>query len=106
MKKIIFLTPLDAEYGFRLSGVAQHTVAPPDVENAIKQFMAEPDVGLIILDERLRAGINEGRLREMEKKWHGVLLFLPAPARAGVEVEDYALALIRRAIGYHVRLKA
>jgi len=106
VKKIVFLTPPDAEYGFKLSGVAQHTVAPPDVENTIKKFMAEPDVGLIILDERLREGIGAERLREMEKKWHGVLLFLPAPARAGGEVEDYALALIRRAIGYHVRLKA
>jgi V/A-type H+-transporting ATPase subunit F len=41
----------------------------------------------------------------MEKRWYGILLVLPAPERVGVEVEDYAMSLIKRAIGYHVRLK-
>ena len=98
MKKIIFLTPPDAEYGFRLTG------AEKDVEGLIKKLMAEPDSGLIILDERLRQGISEERLREMEKRWEGIFLILPAPERKGREVEDYALMLIRKAIGYHVRL--
>jgi hypothetical protein len=30
---------------------------------------------------------------------------LPSPERAVEEIEDYASRLIRRAIGYHVRLK-
>jgi V/A-type H+-transporting ATPase subunit F len=104
MKKIIFLTPSDAEYGFRLTGAEQYAVDMKDVESLIKKLMAEPDSGLIILDERLREGISEDRLREMEKRWEGIFLILPAPERKGREVEDYALMLIRKAIGYHVRL--
>lgn len=105
MKKIVFLTPPDAEFGFRLTGVAQHVATEQTVEEMVRKFMADADIGLIVLDERLRPGVNEERLRELEKKWHGVLLFLPAPERKGAVAEDYALALIRRAIGYHVRLK-
>ena len=58
---------------------------------------------MIIIDERLTRGINTEKLREMEERWYGVLLILPAPERVGEE-EDYAVRLIRKAIGYHVRL--
>jgi len=35
----------------------------------------------------------------------GILLVLPSPVKPPAEVEDYAARLIRRAIGYHVRIK-
>ena len=41
MKKIIFLTPPDAEYGFRLTGAEQYAVDAKDVEGLIKKLMAE-----------------------------------------------------------------
>lgn len=104
MKKIIFITPPDAEYGFSLSGVIQYNVNVEEAEEVLKTVIAEPDTGVVVIDERLIKGINEERLRGMEERWYGILLILPAPERVGVEVEDYAMRLIRRAIGYHVRL--
>ena len=104
MKKIAFITPPDADYGFRLSGITQHVVEVPDVEKTLKQTMAELDTGLVILDERLLKGMSEERLRDIEQVWHGILLILPSPVKPPAEVEDYAARLIRRAIGYHVRL--
>lgn len=104
MKKIVFITPPDAEYGFNLTGVTQYSVDVEEIEEVLKSVMAEPDTGVVVVDERLIKGINEERLRGMEERWHGVLLVLPAPERAGIEVEDYAMRLIKRAIGYHVRL--
>jgi V/A-type H+-transporting ATPase subunit F len=50
-------------------------------------------------------GVTEERLHELEHGWHGILLILPSPVKPPAEVEDYAARLIRRAIGYHVRLK-
>ena len=41
----------------------------------------------------------------MEDRWYGIFLILPAPERA-FEVEDYAVRLIKRAIGYRVRTGA
>jgi V/A-type H+-transporting ATPase subunit F len=105
MKKIAFMTPADAEYGFRLSGVPQHITEVSETEEALKQTMAQPDNGLVIVDERLLQGMPDERMRELEQSWQGILLVLPSPVKPPAEVEDYAARLIRRAIGYHVRLK-
>jgi vacuolar-type H+-ATPase subunit F/Vma7 len=105
MKTISFITPPDASYGFSLSGVPQQTVKTGDAEAALKMTMTETDTGLIIIDERLLQGMPEERLRELEQGWKGILLVLPSPVRPPAEVEDYAARLIRRAIGYHVRVK-
>lgn len=104
MKKIFFLTAPDSEYGFSLAGVTQYVTDEKDVEDQLKKLLSRQDTGLVVMDERLLKGINDERLRELEEKWYGVLLILPAPKRAIVEIEDYAHRLIRRAIGYHVKI--
>jgi vacuolar-type H+-ATPase subunit F/Vma7 len=40
----------------------------------------------------------------LEGRWPGLVVVLPAPLRTQVAEEDYVLQLIRRAIGYQVRL--
>jgi vacuolar-type H+-ATPase subunit F/Vma7 len=105
MKTIAFITPPDASYGFSLCGVPQYAVRAGDAETTLKNIMTEADTGLAIIDERLLQGIPEERLREIEQGWQGILLVLPSPEKPPAEVEDYAARLIRRAIGYHVRLK-
>jgi vacuolar-type H+-ATPase subunit F/Vma7 len=106
VKKIVFITPAEAGLGFTLAGVTHHTASPDGAEAMLKKIMAEPDTGVAVIDERLVAAIDEERFREMERRWFGILLVLPAP-EGGVEEpeEDYALRLIRQAIGYHVRLQ-
>lgn len=105
MKKIAFITPSDAEHGFALAGVAQHAASPDGTEGKLQELMQDPDMGLVIIDERLMRAISEERLRELERGWRGVVLALPSPEKAAPEAEDYATRLIRRAIGYHVRLR-
>lgn len=104
MKKIVFITPSDAEHGFRLAGMTQEVASGDDAGDVLYRAMAEPDNGLIVLDERLLAAVTEERLRKMEEGWHGILLVLPSPEKLPLEHEDYAARLIRRAVGYHVRL--
>jgi len=106
MKKIVFITPAEAGFGFALAGASQHTCGPDQVEALLKEVLAEPDTGIVIIEERLAGAIDEERFREMERRWFGILLVLPAPETTGVKsAEDYALRLIRKAIGYHVRLQ-
>ncbi len=109
MRKITFITPPDVEYGFRLGGIAQ-TVVPAMSEEVLVKTMEETENGLVIIDERLMNGreghgLTEERMRELEQRWQGILLVLPSPEKPPAEEEDYAARLIRRAIGYHVRLK-
>ncbi len=104
MKKIVFLTTCDARFGFSLAGIAHHVVDPSEAEAELDSLMAEPDNGLVIIDERLLRGGVEEQIRENEPDWQGILLVLPSPEKLAPEAEDYAARLIRRAIGYHVRL--
>ncbi|UCD35692.1 MAG: hypothetical protein JSU90_02340 [Nitrospiraceae bacterium] len=104
MKRIVFVTPADAELGFGLTGVSHLVARAEDAESTIRSVISEPDTGLVIIDEQLIKGINERVLKEIEKSWNGILVVLPSPERPEMEIEDYAVRLIRRAIGYHVRL--
>lgn len=104
MKKVYFVTTADARYGFSLAGMKQITAAPEEAEGLLRKLMFEHDTGLVIIDEKLMQNISGDRLREMEKRWYGVLLVLPSPEKTAVE--DYVLKLVKRAIGYHVRLSA
>ena len=113
MKKIAFITMPDAEFGFSLGGIAQYVVEPKAAPALVRKITADPDTGLIVVDERLLAGVavdrgahglTEEQVREIEQKWNGILLILPSPQRPPEKVEDYAARLIRRAIGYHVRV--
>jgi V/A-type H+-transporting ATPase subunit F len=105
MEKIIFITPKDAEFGFKLTGASQYMADDGNVITVLKNVILEIDTGLVIIDERLINSSNEEKLREAERAWKGILVILPSPERPGAEIEDYASRLIRRAIGYHVRLK-
>jgi vacuolar-type H+-ATPase subunit F/Vma7 len=105
LKKIAFITPEDAEFGFGLAGISQYISGAEGAEKMLKEVMAEPDTGLAIIDERMIKVMEEEKIRDMEERWHGILLVLPSPTKPAAGVEDYAARLIRRAIGYHVRLK-
>jgi V/A-type H+-transporting ATPase subunit F len=111
MRKIAFITPADVEYGFSLAGISQIVAEHDVMEDTLKKTLNDIENGLVIIDERLLGnghdskGLTEERLRELEHHWRGILLVLPSPEKPPAEVEDYAARLIRRAIGYHVRLK-
>lgn len=104
MRKIVVITPPDAAFGFAVAGVTQVVTTPDQAEAAVRRNMEDPECGVVILDERLLAGIDERRFKEMEKRWFGVLVVLPVPESGGTEGEDFATRLIRKVIGYQVRL--
>lgn len=104
MKKIVFMTPVDARYGFNLTGVRQLALAPEELEKSLLEFVNDSDVGVVVVDERLIEGLTQERLRAMERRYPGIIVVLPAPAKVALAEEDYATRLIRRAIGYQVRL--
>ena len=105
MKNIAFITVQEAEFGFNLTGTDQYVSDEKDLIALLKNIMQKPDTGLIIIDERLIDSYTEGKIREAERIWHGVVIILPSPERPKAEIDDYASRLIRRAIGYHVRLQ-
>ena len=104
MNRIVALTPGDAGNGFACCGAIQHVVLPGQVVATLTRALLEAGSGVVILDERLVAEVGEEVLHAFEERWPGVLVVLPAPGGSGTG-EDYALSLIRRAIGYQVLVK-
>ena len=80
------------------------TSTPADLEAALHELLGDPATGVVIVDERLVPGSAQQRLRDLERRSTGLIVVLPAPGEAVRIEEDYALRLIRRAIGYQVRL--
>ncbi len=106
MKKVLVMTPPDARNGFALTGVRQSTILPQQLLAELRVVLADPAVGLVVVDERLAGGGTQAQLRELEQRSPGVVVLLPAPEAGPPLEEDYVLRLIRRAIGYQVRLGA
>lgn len=104
MKRIVFMTPPDARYGFGLSGVRQLVVGTDTLERALLELVDDAEIGVVVIDERLVEAPVQQRIRQLERRWPGLIVVLPAPEKAVRVEEDYAMRLIRRAIGYQVRL--
>jgi V/A-type H+-transporting ATPase subunit F len=105
VKKIVVIATPDARPGFALAGVRQLAADPDESLALLRELARDPSIGVVIVDERLVTGVVQEQLRDLERRWSGLVIVLPAPERAGRgEEEDYVLQLIRRAIGYQVRL--
>lgn len=104
MNRIVALTPADADNGFACCGAVQHAVTPGSAAETLMQALIEAGSGVVILDERLVEEVGEDLLYSLEQRWPGVLVVLPAPGVAGGG-EDYAMRLIRMAVGYQVKVR-
>lgn len=107
MKKVIVLTSPDAAHGFRLSGIEHMPAKKDEVYEKIKKCLEDKELGLIILEEGLIKFLPEDFLSMLEKSQSPMFAILPSPIRAGKKeaIEDYTLRLIRKAIGYQLRIK-
>jgi len=103
MKKIAVITTKDAEFGFELAGVMQYVTDASKIRKLINKLLLEEIIGLIIIDERLIDENMALHIAEIEDKWDGIFFALPPPDFKEIE-EDYARRIIRKAIGYQVKL--
>lgn len=103
-KRIIFFTESDALYGFRLAGFEQHVCESHELESLLALFVQKPEYGLFVIDERLVTERIDKNLREMERGLDVVFVILPPPLEMEAKREDYAVRLLRKAIGYHIQL--
>jgi V/A-type H+-transporting ATPase subunit F len=105
MTRMVFVTPEEVRYGFGLGGASQQLATAAGIEATLLQLFAEPEVGVVVVDERLLAGIADARLKVLEERWSGLLLVLPAPATGAAVGPDFVRRLLRRVLGYQVRLE-
>jgi V/A-type H+-transporting ATPase subunit F len=92
--------------GFRLAGVPVEEVAPGEETARLRAWAADPSAGVVAVESRVAEALPEALLRRIQSRPFPVILpfTLPRPAEPGGG-RAYVAALIRRAIGYHVKLE-
>ncbi len=108
MAHLIVVTDPDTALGFRLAGV--HVSEVDSEEAAAEQLLSllrSGKAGIVIYNEAYRERLPEKALNEMEESVSPV--FYPIPVsrtkHEGDMREQYLARLLRRAIGYQLKLK-
>ncbi len=94
--------------GFRLAGLAVDEVrAPREAGERLTAAAAQPDVGIILMEQALLDAVPEIVRRGVEARAVPLLVPIPNPSWGGkaVDAEAFILELLRRAIGYRVKLQ-
>lgn len=94
--------------GFRLAGIAVDDVATAeDAATVIARRSAEPATGILLVEQRLLDAMPEPLRREANRRPVPILVPVPSPTWGGApaDAESLILDLLRRAIGYRVKLR-
>jgi vacuolar-type H+-ATPase subunit F/Vma7 len=97
--------------GFRLAGLLVDEASAAEDAAAIGDRLLlaadRPETGILLVEEALFHAAPEVIRRDLEKRAVPILVPVPGAtfAAAGRGAEDYILDLLRRAIGYRVRLQ-
>ncbi len=108
MGNIVALVDEDTARGFRLSGIGTRTTETPEELLAWANALGkDAEVRLVLLDESLFRKLPErvqGRLEDSRSP-----LFIPIPVldlrKGAVKPEEYVARLMRRAIGYQIKIR-
>lgn len=92
--------------GLRLAGAALEEVAPGAEAGAFRRLLGDPELGVLAVEEEVLRAVPERLLRRAHARGLPVLLPFALPARWGDAGRGraYVAALIRRAVGYGVKL--
>lgn len=93
--------------GFRLAGATVAEVEEGDVAERFKVLLGEPGLGVVAVEQKLLERVPETLLQKVGREGLPVLLPFAFPGRweEAARGEEYVATLIRRAIGYHVKIQ-
>jgi len=96
-----------AGLGFRLAGVSVEEMAEDRAADRLAALVEEPGLGLLAIDDVLVPQVPQAALERAAREGVPIVLPFTLPVRweEGVGGEEYVAALIRRAIGYHIKLQ-
>ena len=103
----VAVRPGDA-LGFRLAGAQVEEIGPGQEGAAFRRLAADPHVGVLAVEEQLLEAIPARVLGRARERGLPVVLPFSLPRRWGDAGRGraYVAALIRRAVGYGVKLGA
>jgi vacuolar-type H+-ATPase subunit F/Vma7 len=92
--------------GFELAGLRADAAADAVAARArIAALADDPAVGIVLVEERLLRALPADVVQRLERAPRPLVAPFPSPRFAGAEAaEEAVLEILRRAIGYRVRL--
>jgi vacuolar-type H+-ATPase subunit F/Vma7 len=93
--------------GFRLAGLRPDVAADlPEAGRRLARMLDDPEAGVILAQEDFYASLPEGVRRELARRPLPMVVPFPLPSWAAppASPEGFIAELLRRAIGYRVRL--
>jgi len=108
LKGLLFITGPDRSLGFRCAGFDVMEVGPAeDVSRIILDIQAEGRYGLVVMEQYLFEAVSEAAMKRVRKRGLPVVIHMDMPRRweeAGY-AESPVVRLIRKAIGYQIKIK-
>lgn len=108
MSKLLVITYPDTSLGFSLAGVeVKEVLDGGDIAPILQDVIKQGEYGLLVVEEKLLAKVDEGILKRIRKTGIPVIVPIDTPKswQTEEEMESYIARLIRRAIGYQVKIK-
>jgi V/A-type H+-transporting ATPase subunit F len=102
---VVAVRPGDA-LGFRLAGAEVVPVDPGEEASEMKRIAADPAAAVLAIEEEVLAAVPERLVRRVRGRGLPVILPFALPRRWSEEGRGraYVAAIIRRAVGYGVKL--
>jgi len=108
MSHVVAVMEREAGLGYRLAGVeVREASTPEELGRKAEALAADPAIRLVILDEEFFRGLPRTLQRKLEESRMPV--YVPVPSlplgKAALRPEEYVARLIRRAVGYQIRIR-
>ncbi len=108
MGHIVALVDEETALGFRLAGIEGRAAGTAE-ELALRarEVMEDPDARLVIVDEALFRLLPEGMQRTLDASRSPVFVAVPAARarKAAASPAEHVARLMRRVIGYQIRIR-
>ena len=108
LSKLLIITYPDTSLGFNLAGVeVKEALDGEDITPILQDIVEKGEYGLLVVEEKLLVKVDEGVLKRIRKTGIPVIVPIDTPKswQTEEEMESYIARLIRRAIGYQVKIK-
>ena len=108
MARLTVITDPDTALGFRLAGIEVTEVT--DVDEAVERLRAllrAKETGIVLYNEEYRSALPEPSQAAMEESLTPIFFAIPVArtGRISERREEYLARLLRRTIGYQVKIK-
>jgi vacuolar-type H+-ATPase subunit F/Vma7 len=108
MNKVLVITYSDIAVGFKLAGV--DVITPhkdEEISDLFEECLDNNEYGLVAVEEIFLANLNEGIRKKLARAGKPIIVPITTPRKWAKkeEADTYLARLVRKAIGYQVKIK-